>query len=102
MMSAPARFGDEEGQAVKRQAGFKARRWVVERAHIRMNPFPRILTRCDKKAANCPAALHLILGVIMYVCAGLFGYALRLRRGRGRAAALPPEPGRQLAGLRGP
>ena len=35
----------EEAQAIKREAGFKARRWVVERAHSWMNRFRRLLTR---------------------------------------------------------
>jgi transposase len=34
----------EEAQAIKRQAGFKARRWVVERTHSWMNRFRRILS----------------------------------------------------------
>jgi putative transposase len=42
----------EEAQAIKRQAGFKARRWVVERTHSWMNRFRRILTRWEKKVEN--------------------------------------------------
>ena len=63
----------EEAQAIKRQAGFKARRWVVERTHSWMNRFRRILTRWEKKAENYLALLHLVCGVITYRCAGLFG-----------------------------
>ena len=63
----------EEAQALKRQAGFKARRWVVERTHSWMNRFRRILTRWEKKAANYLALLHLVCGVITYRCSGLFG-----------------------------
>ena len=37
----------EEAQAIKRQAGFKARRWVVERTHSWMNRFRGILTRWE-------------------------------------------------------
>ena len=33
----------EEAQAIKKEAGFKARRWVVERTHSWMNRFRRIL-----------------------------------------------------------
>ena len=40
----------EEAQAIKREAGFKARRWVVERTHSWLNRFRRILIRWDK----CP------------------------------------------------
>ena len=32
----------EEAQAIKNEAGFKARRWVVERTHSWMNRFRRI------------------------------------------------------------
>ncbi len=63
----------EEAQAIKRQAGFKARRWVVERTHSWMNRFRRILTRWEKKAENYLALLHLVCGVITYRCSGLFG-----------------------------
>ena len=63
----------EEAQAIKRQAGFKARRWVVERTHRWMNRFRRILTRWEKKAVNYLALLHLVCGLITYRCSGLFG-----------------------------
>ena len=63
----------EEAQAIKRQAGFKARRWVVERTHSWMNRFRRIFTRWEKKAENYLALLHLVCAVITYRCAGLFG-----------------------------
>jgi hypothetical protein len=43
------RRGDE-AQAVKREAGFRARRWVVERTHSWLNSFRfrRILTRWEQ------------------------------------------------------
>lgn len=63
----------EEAQAIKRQAGFKARRWVVERTHSWMNRFRRILTRWEKKAANYLAMLHLVCAVITYRCSWLLG-----------------------------
>ena len=63
----------EEVQAIKRRAGFKARRWVVERTHSWMNRFRRILIRWEKKAANYLALLHLVCGLIAYRCAGLLG-----------------------------
>jgi transposase len=63
----------EEAQAIKREAGFKARRWVVERSHSWMNRFRRILTRWEKKATNYLALLHLVCAVITFRCAGLFG-----------------------------
>ena len=63
----------EEAQAIKREAGFKARRWVVERTHSWMNRFRRLLIRWEKKAANYLALLHLVCGLITYRCAGLMG-----------------------------
>jgi len=63
----------EEAQAIKHEAGFKARRWVVERTHSWLNRFRRILTRWEKKAANYLGLLHLVLGIITYRCSGLFG-----------------------------
>jgi transposase len=71
--TAHIRARGEEAQAIKHEAGFKARRWVVERTHSWMNRFRRILTRWEKKAANYLAMLHLVLGIITYRCAGSFG-----------------------------
>lgn len=71
--TAHIRARGEEAQAIKREAGFKARRWVVERTHSWMNRFRRILTRWEKKAANYLGMLHLVLAIITYRCAGLFG-----------------------------
>ena len=48
----------EEAQALKRQVGYKARRWVVERTHSWMNRFRGVLIRWDKKAENYLAFLH--------------------------------------------
>jgi putative transposase len=63
----------EEAKAIKRQAGFKARRWVVERAHSWMNRFRRLLIRWDKKPENYLAFLHFACGLIAFRAAGLFG-----------------------------
>jgi putative transposase len=63
----------EEAQAIKRQAGFKARRWVVERTHSWMNRFRRILTRWEKKAANYLGLLHLVCAMITYRATRLLG-----------------------------
>jgi transposase len=71
--TAPIRARGAEAQAIKREAGFKARRWVVERTHSWMNRFRRIVTRWEKKAANYLGLLHLVCAVITYRCAGLFG-----------------------------
>jgi transposase len=71
--TAHIRARGEEAQAIKREAGFKARRWVVERTHSWMNRFRRILTRWEKKAANYLGQLHFVLGIITYRCSGLSG-----------------------------
>jgi putative transposase len=71
--TAHIRARGEEAQAIKRQAGFRARRWVVERTHSWMNRFRRILTRWEKKAENYLGLLHLVCAIITYRCAGLFG-----------------------------
>jgi putative transposase len=63
----------EEAQAIKRHAGFQARRWVVERTHSWMNRFRRILTRWEKKPENFLALLHLVCAIITFRCSGLFG-----------------------------
>lgn len=71
--TAHIRSRGEEAQAIKRKAGVKARRWVVERTHSWMNRFRRILTRWEKKAENYLALLRLACAVITYHGAGLFG-----------------------------
>ena len=71
--TAHIRTRGEEAQALKREAGFKARRWVVERTHSWMNRFRRILTRWEKKIENYLGLLHLVCAVITYCCSGLFG-----------------------------
>ena len=63
----------EEAEAIKSQASFKARRWVVERAHSWMNRFRRLLVRWDKKPENYLAFLHFACGLISFRAAGLFG-----------------------------
>jgi len=63
----------EEAKALKKEAGVRARRWVVERAHSWMNRFRRILIRWEKKAENYAAFLHFACGLIAFRAAGLFG-----------------------------
>ena len=63
----------EEAKAIKREAGFKARRWVVERSHSWMNRFRRLLIRWEKKPENYLAFLHFACGLIALRAAGLFG-----------------------------
>lgn len=63
----------EEAKAIKKKAGFKARRWVCERTHSWFNRFRRILIRWEKKPENYIGLLHLVCGIIAFKCAGLFG-----------------------------
>lgn len=56
----------EEAHAIKREAGFRARRWVVERTHSWLNRFRRILTRWEKRADTYLAMLHLACGLISW------------------------------------
>ena len=70
--TAHIRSRGEEAQAIKKKAGFKARRWVVERTHSWMNRFRRILVRWEKKAEHYIAMLHLVCGLITWRSAGLF------------------------------
>jgi putative transposase len=69
--TAHIRSRGEEAQAIKRNARFKARRWVVERTHSWMNRFRRILVRWEKKAENYLAMLHLVCGLITWRATGL-------------------------------
>lgn len=64
---------NEEAQALKRQVGFKARRWVVERTHSWMNRFRSVLIRWDKKVENYLGLLHLTCAFITYRATGLLG-----------------------------
>jgi transposase len=56
----------EEAQEIKRKAGQKARRWVVERTHSWMNRFRGILIRWNKKAENYIALLHFAFALITF------------------------------------
>ena len=71
--TAHIRSRGEEAQAIKREAGFKARRWVVERAHSWMNRFRHILIRWDKSPDNYIAFLHFSCALIAFRAAGLLG-----------------------------
>jgi putative transposase len=63
----------EEAQAIKRKAGYKARRWVVERTHSWMNRYRGVLIRWSKKAENYIALLHMCFAFIIYRRMGLTG-----------------------------
>jgi transposase len=71
--TAHIRSRGEELKALAREAGQKARRWVVERTHSWMNRFRRILVRWDKKPEHYLAFLHFACGLIAFRAAGLFG-----------------------------
>jgi transposase len=63
----------EEAQAIKKKAGYKARRWVVERTHSWMNRFRGVLIRWSKKAENYIALLHMCFAFIIFGRMGLSG-----------------------------
>ena len=63
----------QEARAIKQEAGFRARRWVVERAHSWLNRFRRILIRWEKKPENYIAFLHFACALIAFRASGLFG-----------------------------
>ena len=71
--TAHIRSRGEEAKAIKREAGFKARRWVVERTHSWLNRFRRILVRWDKSPDNYIAFLHFACALIALRAAGLLG-----------------------------
>jgi len=71
--TAHIRARGEEAQAMKRHAGVKARRWVVERTHSWMNRFRRVLIRWDKSPDNYLAFLHFACALIAFRASGLFG-----------------------------
>jgi len=64
--TADVRARGEEAQAIKREAGFRARRWVVERTHSWLNRFRRLLIRWEKRADTYLAMLHLACGLITW------------------------------------
>lgn len=63
----------EEARDIAREAGHRARRWVVERTHSWMNRFRRLLIRWEKKPENYIGLLHFVCGIITFRFAGLFG-----------------------------
>lgn len=56
----------EEKKALAREAGFRARRWVVERTHSWLNRFRRILTRWEKRGDTYLAMLHFACALITW------------------------------------
>jgi putative transposase len=56
----------EEKQALAREIGFHARRWVVERTHSWLNRFRALLIRWSKTPENHLALLHLACALITW------------------------------------
>jgi putative transposase len=52
----------QDAKAIKKKAGYRGRRWVVERSHRSMNRFRRILVRSEKREDTFFAMLHLACG----------------------------------------
>jgi putative transposase len=64
--TAHIRSRGEEARALKREAGERTRRWVVERTHSWLNRFRRLLVRWEKRADTYLAMLHLACGLITW------------------------------------
>ncbi len=71
--TAHIRSRGEEAQEIRKEAGKRARRWVVERTHSWLNRFRRILIRWDKKPQTYIAFLQFACALIAFRAAGLFG-----------------------------
>jgi len=71
--TAHIRARGEEAKALRREAGYKARRWVVERTHSWLNRYRAVLIRWCKKPENFLATLHFALALITYRATGLAG-----------------------------
>lgn len=71
--TAHIRSRGEEAKELAREAGKRARRWVVERSHSWLNRFRRLLVRWEKKPEHYLAFLHVACGLIAFRAAGLFG-----------------------------
>jgi transposase len=71
--TAHIRARGEEARDLAAEAGKRARRWVVERAHSWLNRFRRILIRWEKKPENYIGLLHFACALIAFRAAGLFG-----------------------------
>jgi putative transposase len=71
--TAHIRARGEEAKALKQDAGFQARRWVVERTHSWMKRFRCVLIRWDKNVRNYLGFLHLACAYITYRQVGLLG-----------------------------
>ncbi|OIQ75577.1 hypothetical protein GALL_427550 [mine drainage metagenome] len=75
-----------KAQAIKHEAGFRARGQVVDRPHDRMNRLPHILALREKIAGTYPAMPHLGLGIMTWRATGLMKQSPGLLRRRWREA----------------
>jgi len=64
--TAHIRCRGEEARAIAREAGYRARRWVVERTHSWLNRYRALLIRWSKKPENHLALLHLACTLITW------------------------------------
>jgi putative transposase len=71
--TAHIRSRGEEARASAEEAGKRARRWVVERAHSWLNRCRRLLIRWEKKPENYLGFVHFACALIAFRAAGLFG-----------------------------
>ena len=56
----------EEKKEIEKQAGFKARRWVVEVTHSWVNRFRKLLVRFEKKVCNHLALVQFAFAIIVW------------------------------------
>ena len=64
--TAHIRARGEEARAIASEAGFRARRWVVERTHSWLNRYRALLIRWSKKPENHLALLQLACALITW------------------------------------
>ncbi len=69
--TAHIRSRGEETRAIKREAGFKVTRWVVERAGGWLNRYRRIVVSWNKSTENYLAFLHLACAPVTLRAPGL-------------------------------
>ncbi len=71
--TAHIRARGEEATARRELPGYRARRWMVERAHSWLNRFRRLLIRWEKKTENDTALLHFACAWIAFRAAKVAG-----------------------------
>ena len=64
--TAPIRGRGEERAAKRREPGWRARRWVVERTHAWINRSRRLLVRWETKVENYLAFVHLACAQLIF------------------------------------